>query len=87
MSELLTIEELASVQFSISEFPDGSPHTGDIPIGKCDWTLFLEFHGETLFEPLLESITDEEITSRCYGDVQDWIFETTFGWGELRVRL
>lgn len=87
MSELLTSEELASVKFSIREFPDGSQQTGDIPIGKYDWTLFLEVHGETLFEPLLEPLTDEEITSRFYSDLQDWISETTFGWGELRGHL
>ena len=87
LRELLTSEELGTVNMSIREFPDGSPQTGDIPIGKFDWTLFLEVHGETLFEPLLEPITDEEITSRFYSDLQDWISETNFGWGQLRGHL
>lgn len=87
MRELLTSEELGTVNVSIREFPDGSPQTGDIPIGEYDWTLFVEVHGETLFEPLFEPITDEEITSRYYSDLQDWISETNFGWGQLRGHL
>jgi hypothetical protein len=87
MRELLTSEELGTVNVSIREFPDGSPQTGDIPIGEYDWTLFVEVHGETLFEPLFEPITDEEITSRFYSDLQDWISETNFGWGQLRGHL
>jgi hypothetical protein len=87
MRELLTIEELGTVNFSIRQFPDGLPKTGDIPIGNYDWTLFLEVHGETLFEPLFEPMTDEEITTRFYSDLQDWISETNFGWGQLRGHL
>ena len=49
LRELLKSEELGTVNMSIHEFPDGSPQTGDIPIGKFDWMLFLEVHGETLF--------------------------------------
>jgi len=83
MRDLLTSEELGTVNVSIREFPDGSPQTGDIPIGKYDWTLFFEVYGGTLFEPLVEPITDEEITSGFYEDLPDWISETNFGWGQL----
>ena len=84
MRELLTGEELASVKFSTHEFPDGPPQTGDTPIGEDVWTLFVEVHDETLYEPLFEPITDEEITNRFYSDLQNWIAETTFGRGQLR---
>lgn len=84
MRELLTSEEFGTVNFSIRHFPDGLPQTGELPIGTDDWTLFVEVHGETMFEPLYEPITDEEISSRFYSDLQDWISETTFGWGQLR---
>jgi hypothetical protein len=87
MRELLTGEELTSVKLSIREFPDGAPQTGDTPIGEYDWTLFLEVHGETLFEPLFEPNTDEEIRARFYSDLQDWISETTFGWGQFRGHM
>jgi hypothetical protein len=89
LRQLLTDAEMASLELSIRLFPDGQPLPDATPIGDS-WTLFVTVCGETLFEPLLESPefpqTDQEIAERFYSDLQDWISETSFGWGQLRGR-
>ncbi|ARC56146.1 hypothetical protein AS850_03530 [Frondihabitans sp. 762G35] len=52
----------------------------------AEW-LAVEVRGELQNFWLASSMTDDENRERFYSDLQDWISETTFGWGQLRGHM
>lgn len=55
----------------------------DTVIGTDQEWLVLEVHGEVFNAWLTAWMTDDENRDRFYSDLQDWISEMTFGWGQL----
>ncbi|RKR75684.1 hypothetical protein [Frondihabitans australicus] len=84
MSELLTEQELSTLELSIRAAPDGAALPGDFVIGTDEEWLVVTVHGEQFNAWLAADMTDDENRQRFSSDLQDWIAETSFGWGQLR---
>lgn len=93
LHELLTEDELSTLKLSIRASGDGAwLHDAvglppDAVIGTDEESLDVEVHGELQNFWLASSMTDDENRERFYSDLQDWISETTFGWGQLRGHM
>ena len=82
--ELLTEQELATLELSIRAAPDGAALRGDFVIGTDEEWLVVTVHGEQFNAWLASEKTDDENRDRFYSDLRDWIAETSFGWGQFR---
>lgn len=93
MRELLTDDELATLRLSIRAAPGryaldaDAALPADAVIGTGEELLVVEVHGEVLNAWLASAMTDEENSEQFYSVLQDWISETTFGWGQLRGHM
>ena len=70
---------MESSDYSLPELPDGPPGT--------TYVLRLDVRGEVFMLHLFDSHVDEtmdQLSERFLQELQTWIAESTFGWGEQR---
>ncbi|MEY2847616.1 MAG: hypothetical protein RI885_281 [Actinomycetota bacterium] len=85
IAKLLLPGELAGVSLRVSP-SDRELNVQDPPAGvRCTMTLLAvdeQFELDLFDSNVLE--TDDNLGSRVYEELQTWIAESTFGWGQLR---
>jgi hypothetical protein len=63
---------------------DGRVPADDEDVGQNDFLYRLTVLGESLSMWLFEPRSEREVEWRFYNDLQDFITESSFGWGQLR---
>ncbi|KQQ27954.1 hypothetical protein [Frondihabitans sp. Leaf304] len=83
IATLLTPSERASVKIRIVDW-EGADVSGETPIGENELMLEVTVLGEACGQYLFAPESVEEFERRFYNGLQDFISESTFGWGQLR---
>lgn len=80
---LLTDSELESMSYSIVT-PDGDEVSGVAEVGQNQFQARLMVKGKAMSVWLFEPKPWREVSWQFYNDLQDFISETDFAWGQLR---